>query len=53
MANTTFTKTLSLMAYENNLTADVPDDYSRGLPPEHRKKETPERAQQEYNEPIL
>lgn len=28
MANSTFTKTLSLMAYENNLTADVADDYT-------------------------
>ena len=28
MANTTFTKTLSLMAYENNLTPDIPDDYT-------------------------
>lgn len=27
MANSTFTKTLSLMAYENNLTADIADDY--------------------------
>lgn len=28
MANSTFTKTLSLMAYENNLTKDIPDDYT-------------------------
>lgn len=28
MANTTFTKTLSLMAYENNLTPDIADDYT-------------------------
>lgn len=28
MANTTFTKTLSLMAYENNLTPDITDDYT-------------------------
>lgn len=28
MANTTFTKTLSLMAYENNLTPDIVDDYT-------------------------
>lgn len=28
MANSTFTKTLSLMAYENNLTPDVADDYT-------------------------
>lgn len=28
MVNTTFTKTLSLMAYENNLTPDVADDYT-------------------------
>ena len=28
MANTTFTKTLSLMVYENNLTPDITDDYT-------------------------
>lgn len=28
MANSTFTKTLSLMAYENNLTPDIKDDYT-------------------------
>lgn len=33
MANTTFTKTLSLMAYENNLTPDIADDYTLRVPP--------------------
>lgn len=28
MSNTTFTKTISLMAYENNLTPDIADDYT-------------------------
>lgn len=28
MSNTTFTKTISLMAYENNLTPDIGDDYT-------------------------